>query len=286
MARLTNGGSRRLTGTLYVVATPIGNLADASPRSLETLRSVDLIACEDTRTSSKLLAHFGIGVRTVALHEHNERAASKELIQALRQGRNIALISDAGTPALSDPGAWLVAQAHAAGIRVSPLPGASAAAAAISASGFPASRFLFAGFLPAQAGARRKALETLELAYPVLIYEAPHRVRETLEDLARRFGAEREIVIARELSKKFEEVARMALGAAVAWLEERRERGQGEFVLVLAPGEERPAAAVDAERVLDVLLGSLPPSEAAKLAARITGQPKSDLYKKALKRTK
>jgi 16S rRNA (cytidine1402-2'-O)-methyltransferase len=275
-----------LTGTLYVVATPIGNLADASPRSLETLRSVDLIACEDTRTSSKLLAHFGIGVRTVALHEHNERAASKELIQALRQGRNIALISDAGTPALSDPGAWLVAQAHAAGIRVSPLPGASAAAAAISASGFPASRFLFAGFLPAQAGARRKALETLELAYPVLIYEAPHRVRETLEDLARRFGAEREIVIARELSKKFEEVARMPLGAAPGWLDARRERAQGEFVLVLAPGEERPRAAVDAERVLEVLLGSLPPSEAAKLAARITGQPKGGLYKRALKRTK
>lgn len=274
-----------MTGTLYVVATPIGNLADASPRSLETLRTVDLIACEDTRTSSKLLAHFGIGVRTVALHEHNERTASKELIQALRQGKNIALISDAGTPALSDPGAWLVAQAHAAGVAVSPIAGPSAAAAAIAAAGFAASRFLFAGFLPAQAGARRKALEALELPYPVVIYEAPHRVRETLEDLAARF-ADREIVIARELSKKFEEVARMRLGAAQSWLDERRERGQGEFVLVLAPGEERPAAAVDAERVLDVLLASLAPSEAAKLAARITGQPKGELYKKALKRTK
>ena len=274
-----------MTGTLYVVATPIGNLADASPRSLETLRAVDLIACEDTRTSSKLLAHFGISVRTVALHEHNERTASKELIQALQQGKNIALISDAGTPALSDPGAWLVAQAHAAGVPVRPIAGPSAAAAAISAAGFPASRFLFTGFLPAQAGARRKALEALDLPFPVVIYEAPHRVRETLADLAAKF-ADREIVIARELSKKFEEVARMALGTAVAWLEERRERAQGEFVLVLAPGEERPAAAVDAERVLGVLLGSLPPSEAAKLAARITGQPKGELYKKALKRTK
>ena len=275
-----------MTGTLYIVATPIGNLADASPRSLETLRGVDLIACEDTRTSAKLLAHYGIGVRTVALHEHNERAASKELIQALRQGKNVALISDAGTPALSDPGAWLVAQAHAAGIPVSPIAGPSAAAAAISAAGFPASRFFFAGFLPAQAGARRKALETLDVPCPVVIYEAPHRVRDTLEDLAQRFGSEREVVVARELSKKFEEVARMPLGAAVSWLDERRERGQGEFVLVLAPGEERPAAAVDAERVLDVLLGSLPPSEAAKLAARITGRPKSELYQKALKRTK
>src|SRR6266850_1220633 len=250
MARLTNGGSRRLTGTLYIVATPIGNLADASPRSLETLRTVDLIACEDTRTSSKLLAHFGIGVRTVALHEHNERAAAKGLIQALREGKNVALISDAGTPALSDPGAWLVSQAHAAGIAVSPLPGPSAAAAAISAAGFPAGRFLFAGFLPAQAGARRKALETLDLPWPVVLYEAPHRVRETLEDLASRFGAQREVVVARELSKKFEEEARMPLGAAAGWFDERRERALGEFVLVLAPGEARPAAAVDAERVL------------------------------------
>ena len=274
-----------MTGTLYVVATPIGNLADASPRSLETLRAVDLIACEDTRTSSKLLAHFGITVRTVALHEHNERTASKDLVQALRQGKNIALISDAGTPALSDPGAWLVAQAHAAGIPISPIAGPSAAAAAISAAGFPASRFLFAGFLPSQTGARRKALEVLDLPYPVVIYEAPHRISETLKDLAAKF-ADREIVIGRELSKKFEEVARMPVAAAVTWLEERRERAQGEFVLVLAPGEERPAAAVDAERVLDVLLGSLPPSDAAKLAARITGQPKSELYQKALKRTK
>ena len=285
MARLTNGGALRLTGTLYIVATPIGNLADASPRSLETLRAADLIACEDTRTSAKLLAHFGISARTVALHEHNEKAASKGLIDALHQGRNVALISDAGTPALSDPGAFLVAQAHAAGIPVSPLPGPSAAAAAVSAAGFPASRFLFAGFLPAQASARRKALEALELPFPIVIYEAPHRVRETLADLAARFPG-REIVIARELSKKFEEVARMPLEAAAGWLDARRERAQGEFVLVLAPGEERPAAAVDAERVLDVLLAALPPSEAAKLAARITGQPKSALYQKALKRTK
>lgn len=286
MARLTNGGTRRLTGTLYIVATPIGNLADASPRSLEVLRVADLIACEDTRTSRTLLAHYGITARTLPLHEHNERSAAKGLIQALRQGKNVALVSDAGTPGISDPGAWLVAQAHAAGIAVSPLPGPSAAAAAISAAGFPAARFLFAGFLPSQAGARRKALETLDLPWPVVLYEAPHRVRETLEDLARRFGAEREVVVARELSKKFEEVARMPLGAATAWLDERRERAQGEFVLVLAPGEERLAAAIDAERVLDVLLAALPPSEAAKLAARITGQPKGELYRKAITRAK
>jgi len=269
-----------------VVATPIGNLADSSPRSIETLRAADLIACEDTRTTRTLLAHHGISARTVALHEHNERSASKSLIAALREGKNVALVSDAGTPALADPGAHLVAQAHAAGIRVSPLPGASAAAAAISASGFVASRFLFAGFLPAKPAERRKALEALDLPWPVVLYEAPHRVRETLADLLERFGARRELVIARELSKKFEEVARLPLGEVAAWLDARREREQGEFVLVLAPGEERPAQAVDAERVLDVLLEALSPSEAAKLAARITGRPKSELYRRAIERAK
>jgi 16S rRNA (cytidine1402-2'-O)-methyltransferase len=275
-----------VTGTLFVVATPIGNLADASPRSIETLRAADLVACEDTRTSRTLLAHYGISARTVALHEHNERAGAKKLIEALREGKNVALVSDAGTPALADPGAWLVAQAHAAGIRVSPLPGPSAAAAAISASGFAASRFLFAGFLPAQPAARRKALETLDLPWPLVLYEAPHRVRETLADLLARFGPEREIVLARELSKKFEEVVRLPLGAVSAWLGASAHREQGEFVLVLAAGEERPADSVDAERVLDVLLEALPPSEAAKLAARITGLPKNQLYRKALERAK
>ena len=275
-----------MTGTLYVVATPIGNLADSSPRAIETLRAADLIACEDTRTSRTLLARHGIHARTVALHEHNERAATPKLIAALREGKNVALISDAGTPGLADPGAWLVAQAHRAGIPVRPLPGPSAAAAALSAAGFPASRFLFGGFLPASAAARRKALAALDLPLPLVLYEAPHRVRATLADLAARFGPEREIVIARELSKKFEEVVRLPLGSAPAWLGERPEREQGEFVLVLAPGEERPAAAADAERVLEVLLEALAPSEAAKLAARITGLPKSELYRKALERGK
>ncbi|HZS69272.1 MAG TPA: 16S rRNA (cytidine(1402)-2'-O)-methyltransferase, partial [Burkholderiales bacterium] len=262
-----------MTGTLYLVATPIGNLADLSPRAIETLRGADLIACEDTRTSRTLLARHGIDTRTVALHEHNERAAAPKLIGALREGKNVALVSDAGTPGLADPGAWLVAQAHRAGIPVRPVPGPSAAAAALSAAGFPASRFLFAGFLPAAAAARRKALQTLDLPLPVVFYEAPHRMRETLADLVAQFGPHREIAIARELTKKFEEVARLPLAAALDWLGEREEREQGEFVLVLAPGEERPATAVDAERVLRVLLEALPPSEATKLTARITGMP-------------
>jgi 16S rRNA (cytidine1402-2'-O)-methyltransferase len=270
-------------GVLYVVATPIGNLSDASPRALETLRGVDLVACEDTRTTRTLLSRHGIATPTTALHEHNERRAAAALIAALREGKNIALVSDAGTPALSDPGAWLVAEAHRAGLRVSPVPGPSAAAAAVSAAGFAAEKFFFCGFLPATAAARRKALEALELPWPVVIYEAPHRIAATLEDLKQRFGEAREVVIARELTKKFEEVARLPLGGAGEWLAQRAQRNQGEFVLVLAPGAEQKPAGPDPERVLEILLEAMAPSEAARLAARITGAPKNLLYRKALK---
>jgi len=276
-------------GTLYVIATPIGNLADASPRSLETLASSDVVACEDTRTTRTLLARHGIAARTVALHAHNERAASAKLLAALRQGRSVALVSDAGTPAVSDPGALLVEAAHREGVRVVPVPGPNAALAAYSASGFVSDRFLFAGFLPSSRASRRAALQALDSPAPVILYEAPHRVLETVEDLAARFDASREIVIARELTKKFEEVARMPLGAAREWLLADPHRQQGEFVLVLGPAPARPAAesaAADAERVLDILLETLPASEAAKLAARITGAPKNLLYRKALERKK
>ena len=292
MARLTNVEDGTLTsgshtpGVLYVVATPIGNLSDASPRALETLRSADLIACEDTRTTRTLLARNGITTQAVALHEHNERKASAGLIDALREGKSIALVSDAGTPALSDPGAWLVREAHRAGIRVSPVPGPSAAAAAVSAAGFPAAQFLFAGFLPATRAARRKALAQLDLPWPVVLYEAPHRIAETLADLAEQFGPQRELAICRELTKKFEEVARLPLGEAGAWLGARPERSQGEFALVLEPGQEKDAQTVDADAVLAILLESMKPSEAAKLAARITGAPKNELYRKALNRAK
>lgn len=269
-------------GTLYVVATPIGNLADASPRSVEVLRAADLVACEDTRTTRTLLARHGIAARTLALHEHNERAAAAQLVEALQSGKDVALVSDAGTPALSDPGALLVAAAHRAGIRVSPVPGPSAAAAAFSAAGFQAAGFLFAGFLPAGASARRKALEALDVPWPLVLYEAPHRIAATLEDLAARFGADREVAIARELTKKFEELARMPLGEARAWLAAVPEREQGEFVLVLAAGEPRAAVPLDPGRVLEALLESLAPSEAAKLAARLTGVPRRELYRRAL----
>src|SRR5688500_14102459 len=271
-----------MPGILYVVATPIGNLADASPRSLEVLRRVDLIACEDTRTTRTLLARHGIATRTVALHEHNERAAAGKLLELLNEGKTLALVSDAGTPALSDPGAHLVAEAHRAGIAVSPVPGPSAAAAALSASGFPGERFLFSGFLPAAASARRKALAALEADCPLILYEAPHRVLETVHDLLERFGADREIVIARELTKKFEEVARMPLGSAAAWLQADPQRIGGEFGVVQHAGDRRGQAEIDAGRVLRELLEVLGPSEAAKVAAKITGLPRRLLYEKAL----
>lgn len=274
-------------GVLYVVATPIGNLADATERALEVLRRVDRVACEDTRVTRTLLARYGISTPMIALHEHNERAASATLAEALLAGRSVALVSDAGTPAISDPGARLVALAHHHGIRVSPVPGPNAAAAAFSAAGFADGRFLFAGFLPPVGAARRAALEALDAPVAVILYEAPHRIARTVDDLLARLGAAREIVIAREMTKKFEEIARMPLGEAPGWLKGAAHREQGEFVLVLAPGNApEAAAAVDPDALLETLLEALKPSEAARIAAKITGAPKNALYRKALARRK
>ena len=275
-----------MPGTLYIVATPIGNLADASPRSLDVLRAVTVIACEDTRTSATLLARFDIATPTTALHAHNERRAGAKLLEVLQAGKDVALITDAGTPGVSDPGGLLVQAAHRAGVRVVPVPGASAVSAALSASGFRGDGYLFAGFLPATRAARRKAIDELPTPLPIVLYEAPHRVQETIEDLAERLGAEREIVIARELTKKFEEVARMPLGEASAWLSAGQHRQQGEFVLVLAPADAADDVLEEGKRVLAVLLESLPASEAARLAARISGAPKNALYRLALERSK
>lgn len=269
-------------GTLYVVATPIGNLSDLSPRAREILNAVDLVACEDTRTTRTLLAAHGINAKTTAVHEHNERSAGARLVEALAAGKNIALVSDAGTPAVSDPGALVVEAAHRAGIRVIPVPGASAAITAYSASGFLADRFLFVGFLPASAGARRKAIAALDAACPVVLYEAPHRVLETVEDLAAAFGPDREVVIARELTKKFEEIARLPLSGAAAWIGANPHRQQGEFVLVLGPQARTEAKDDDTERILLVLLEEVSVSEAARIAARLTGGSKNALYARAL----
>jgi 16S rRNA (cytidine1402-2'-O)-methyltransferase len=270
-------------GTLYVVATPIGNLADSSPRSIEILRAAGIIACEDSRTSRTLLAHHGIAARTVALHAHNERAACARLLAALREGDTVALISDAGTPGVSDPGALLVAAAHREGLRVVPVAGPNAAVAAYSAAGFGSGRFLFAGFLPAGS---KKALDGLDLPWPVILYEAPHRVLDTVRALLARFGPVREIVIARELSKKFEEVARMTLADAPAWLAAGTHRQTGEFVLVLGPAAQGNPELGEGERVLGILLETMSARDAARLAARITGLPRNVLYRSALKRSK
>lgn len=276
------------TGRLFVVATPIGNLSDLSARALETLAHVDLVACEDTRTSRTLLARHNIRARTVALHQHNERAASRTLLAALSGGQDVAIISDAGTPGLSDPGAWLVAAAHAAGLRVVPIPGPSAATAALSASGFVAGPWLFAGFLPASASARRRALEEFDLPWPVVFFEAPHRIRETIEVLNERFGGARELLIGRELTKKFEELVRLPLAEAAAWLDVDPSRQRGEFVLVLGPRTKSDESRAAGERVLELLLEALPSlavRDAAKLAARITGASRNALYARALERT-
>ena len=270
-------------GTLYVVATPIGNLADLSARAREVLAAADLVACEDTRTTRTLLAAYGIAAKTFALHEHNERTARAKLVESLKAGKTVALVSDAGTPAVSDPGALVVEAAHEAGMRVVPIPGPNAAIAAYSASGFLADRFLFAGFLPATAGARRKAIAALDATCPIVLYEAPHRILETVEDLAAAFGPERELVVARELTKKFEEIARLPLGAAKEWIEAGAHRQQGEFVLVLGP--KAAVQAEDdgqAERVLTVLLEDHSVSDAARIAARITGASKNLTYSRAL----
>jgi 16S rRNA (cytidine1402-2'-O)-methyltransferase len=272
------------TGTLFVVATPIGNLADISPRALETLNRVEVIACEDTRTSRTLLAHHAIRTRTVALHQHNERAASAALLESLGKGKNVAIVTDAGTPGLSDPGALLVAAAHAAGVQVVPVPGPSAATAALSASGFVAGPWLFAGFLPSASAARRKALEGFDLPWPIVFFEAPHRIRATLEALEARFGGDRALLIARELTKKFEQLVRLPLGEARAWLEADPHHERGEFVLVLGPRTRPEDANAAGVRVLEMLLEALPAREAAKLASRITGAARNALYAHALER--
>ena len=274
-----------LAPALYVVATPIGNLGDITLRALETLRGVDLVACEDTRHAKHLLDHHGLRAPTLALHQHNENEAAVKLIRLLGEGKRIALISDAGTPGVSDPGARTVAAVRAAGFRVVPLPGANAAITALSAAGLLDERFLFVGFLPAKVGARKTAITQLaDVAAALVFYEAPHRVLETVSDLAELLSARHEIIIARELTKLFEQIERLPLAQALEWLEADANRQRGEFVLIVSAPPAREAAALDAaaEHVLTTLLAELPVKQAVKLATEITGQPKNALYARAL----
>jgi 16S rRNA (cytidine1402-2'-O)-methyltransferase len=269
---------------LYVVATPLGNLQDVTLRALSVLKSVDLIAAEDTRVTRHLLQHYAIGTRTMSLHEHNEPRAAERVLELLQQGKSVALVSDAGTPAISDPGALLVKRARDSGARVVPVPGPSALTAALSVAGLRTQEFVFLGFLPAQAAARRRALERMRrLPFALVLYEAPHRVRETLADLAEVLGAARGIVIARELTKLFESVHACGLGEAGAWLDGDPNRQRGEFVLVVE-GAAVPddTQAEEGERVLGILVAELPVKQAAQLAAAITGARKNRLYQRAL----
>jgi len=271
-------------GVLYVVATPIGNLDDLSPRALLTLNEVSLIAAEDTRHSSKLLRHFGILTPVTAFHEHNEREKAAELVAFLNSGKSIALISDAGTPLVSDPGYRLVRATHAAGIRVVPLPGACAAIVALSASGLPSDRFAFEGFPPVKSTARRAWFEAL-VSEPrtLIVYESPHRIVESLQDMLAVFGAAREAVYARELTKQFETVRHATLGELVRWVVEDANQQRGEIVVLIHGATPAVAeTSEDAARILRILIRELPVSQAAALAAEITGQKKNQLYELAL----
>lgn len=273
-------------GTLYVVATPIGNLEDVSARALRVLAEVALIAAEDTRHSARLLQHFGIATPLAACHEYNERDEGGRFIKRLLAGDDVALISDAGTPLISDPGYHLVRQARSAGIRVVPLPGACALIAALSAAGLPSDRFIFEGFLPAKQAARRARLELLrEEPRTVIFYEAPHRILESLEDLEAVFGPERPAVLARELTKTFETLQGLPLGELRSWVAADSNQQRGECVLVVG-GWQAPQGddAIDqnARRVLRLLLAEMPVKRAAAVAAEITGIRKNLLYQLAL----
>jgi len=275
--------TRNTTPALYVVATPIGNLSDITLRALEVLRAADLIACEDTRHARRLLDHHGVRAATLSLHEHNEAAAAARLVEALAGGKKVALVSDAGTPGISDPGARACAAVRAAGFGVVPLPGPNAAIAALSAAGLADERFLFAGFLPPKPTARRKAIEALRAVPAALVfYEAPHRIGETVADLAAGLESGRTLAIARELTKLFEQIAVMPLAEGPVWLAADDNRQRGEFVVAVSGPPPRHGIDPEAERVLKALLAELPVRQAAKLAAEITGVPKNALYERAI----
>lgn len=270
-------------GNLYIVATPIGNLRDLTLHALDVLRTVDLIAAEDTRNTQNLLSAYGIQARLTPLHEHNEETAAARLVATLREGGSVAYVSDAGTPGISDPGARLVVAARAAGVGVVPIPGASAVATALSVSGLE-SPWLFYGFLPAKAAGRRRELENLrDLPYALVFYEAPHRIQETVTDLCAILGGERRILFARELTKRFEQLHACPLADAPTWLEADENHRRGEFALVLDPPAPKTDEDMsDARRVLALLLEELPVKQAAHLAARLTGARKNALYRIAL----
>ena len=273
------------------MGTPIGNLEDIGRRAARILRSVAVVAAEDTRSSQPLLRSLASQARCIALHAHNEAAAAGDIIARILQGQAVALISDAGTPGISDPGARLVAAAHDAGVKVVPIPGASATTTLVSAAGLPDGRFLFEGFLPSRPKQRRKRLAELDaLSCAFLIFEAPHRIEETAADLAAAFEPQREMAVGRELTKQFEQVVRLRVGEFPAWLAEDSNHRRGEFALLLfaaaggdrADNAERPEVSEIGIRAISVLSESMPPRQAARLAARISGDAADALYRRAV----
>ena len=269
---------------LYVVATPIGNLRDITLRALEVLAAVDVVAAEDTRNTSHLLSHHGISAKKlIAVHQHNERGATQKVIMLLQAGQSVAFVSDAGTPAVSDPGALLVQTVLAAGLRVIPVPGANAAIAALSAAGLSESHFLFYGFLPTKSAARRSELKTL-ISHPcaLVFYEAPHRILECVVDLCAVLGGERRIVLAREITKLFETIHACPLHEAEAWLLSGSNQQRGEFVVMVSGAVAQPGLSPETLATLFMLVEELPLKQAVQLAAKITGANRNELYQQAL----
>lgn len=269
-------------GNLYIVATPIGNLQDMSLRAIETLKNVDVIAAEDTRHSAALLQHFSISTPLLALHEHNERERANTLLERLQRGESVALISDAGTPLISDPGYFLVKEARGLGVNVIPIPGPCAAVVALSAAGLPTDRFIFEGFLPAKTKGRVDRLTALKHEPRTMIfYEAPHRIVELLEDMQTVFGKDRTVVIARELTKKFETIRSGVLSELVEWVKNDPNQQKGELV-VLAEGSSESPSNIPSQELLKLLLEHLPLKQAVDIAAKISGDRKNELYDLAL----
>lgn len=276
-----------LEPALYVVATPIGNLQDMTPRAIEVLQQVELIAAEDTRHSARLMAHCGIDTRLVSVHEHNERQRIETIVHQLQSGASVALISDAGTPLISDPGYVVVKGVREAGFRVVPVPGCVAFITALSAAGLPTDRFVFEGFLPHKSSGRKQQLKGLVGESRTLIfYESPHRILASLKDMRDVFGGERVVAVARELTKTYETIHVDQLTPLIEWMEADSNQQRGEFVVLVHGVETKGEVLLDAKalEVLDILLAELPASQAASLAAKITGLKKKVLYQAALGR--
>jgi 16S rRNA (cytidine1402-2'-O)-methyltransferase len=285
---LHNERPQKLDAALYVVATPIGNLRDITLRALDVLTAADVIAAEDKRNTAHLLTHHGIAAnKLIAVHQHNERGAAEKIIAQLQSGQSVAFVSDAGTPAVSDPGALLVQAVLAAGLRVIPIPGASAAVAALSAAGLADPHFLFYGFLPNKSAARRTALQALcRHPYTLVFYEAPHRIVECVNDLCAVLGGERQIVLAREITKLFETIHACRLSEAEAWLLSDSNQQRGEFVVLVSGAVPQPGLSAETLATLTLLLDELPLKQATQLAAKITGANRSELYQLALQMKK